>query len=99
MVVTSVTALCEAFSAHAPEYNKFERVEAPRSRRPDLHAFLLLDSLVPKGTDIVVAAGHDEIWLGVELEALVDAGIRVDQVIELQRCGVRLSEGGLAMFV
>lgn len=98
MAITSVSELYDAFEAHSAEYNKFARVLNKRSGRPDLHAFLLLDTLVPGVTNMVSAAGHDEFWLGVELDALVQAGVTEDQVIELQRCGVRLSEDSLAMF-
>ena len=37
------------------EFLKFERVENKRSQRPDLHAFLLLDELVPDKSDIIAA--------------------------------------------
>lgn len=69
------------------EFLKFERVENKRSDRPDLHAFLLLDSLFPGTSDMVSCAEHDEIWLDVagdQIEILTD-----DQMRELARCGVR----------
>lgn len=79
------------------EFLKFERIEVKRSNRPDLHAFLLLDELVPGESDMVSAAEHDEIFLEVSLEDLAPK-ITKEQVMELIRCGVRLSYDGLAMF-
>lgn len=81
------------------DFLKFEKIDAPRSRRPDLHAFLLLDELVPGIADIVSAAQHDEVFLGVEPKDLAPK-ISEAQVRELIQCGVRWSEYGcLAMFV
>ena len=80
------------------EYLKFdERVEPKRSKRADLHAFLLLDELVPGARDIVACAEHDEIYLDVDLRDLAKVATE-EQVIELVRCGVRVDEHGLCMF-
>lgn len=82
------------------EFIKFDRVPKKRSQRPDIHAFLLLDELVPGATDMVSAAEHDEIYLEVDPEALAKV-ITKEQVIELQRCGVRYDSANdsLCMFV
>ena len=84
------------------EFLKFERVPSERrkSNRPDLHAFIVLDSLVPSTTDIVCAAEHDEIYLGVDINALAEV-VDEQTAIDLVRCGVRLDEydEGLCMFV
>ena len=88
----------ELFEKHDDEFLKFELVADKRSNRSDLHAFLLLDRLVPGESDIVTAAEHDEIWLEVSLEELAKVATE-EHVIELTRCGVRLSDGYLAMFV
>jgi len=77
-------------------FKDFDAIPNKRSRRPDLHAFLLLDELFPSDRDIACAARHDEIYLrfgGPEVEKLSD-----EQIIELSRCGVRYSEGSLCMF-
>ena len=83
------------------EFLKFERVKVKLSSRPDVHAFLLLDTLVPGNSDMVANAQHDEIFLGVELENLVENDITKEQVIDLIRCGVRYDDDvdSLAMFV
>lgn len=90
--------IAEFFDAHNDDYLEFELVENKRSNRPDLHAFLLLDSIVSGKFDIISSAEHDEIFLEVETEALNNFATD-DQLIELIRCGVRLSDGYLAMFV
>jgi hypothetical protein len=80
------------FESHDGEYLKFDRVENKLSKRPDLHAFLLLDQILPGDSDIVSAAEHDEIFLDIELDDLADAGITNYQVRDLVRCGVRVSD-------
>lgn len=81
------------------EFLKFDRVTNKLSNRPDLHAFLLLDRLVPRDRDMVSGAAHDEIYLDVEPAEL--EGITEEQVVELIRCGVRYDShtDSLAMFV
>ena len=83
------------------EFLKFERVHNQLSNRPDIHAFLLLDKLVPRpNRDMVSSAEHDEIWLDVDPEELAEAATE-EQIIELIRCGVRFDSqtDSLAMFV
>jgi hypothetical protein len=75
-------------------------VENKLSNRPDLHAFLLLDSLDPGPdknghfVDVVAAAEHDEFYLSFD-EDKVAAVITKEQVIELRRCGVMYSNDGM----
>ena len=76
------------FEREDDEFLKFRRIESPRNGRPDLHAFLLLDELLPGNTDIVAAAEHDEIYLEVNVEKL-SAVITEEHIVELRRCGVR----------
>jgi hypothetical protein len=85
---------------HDAEFLKFDRIAMPRSFRADLHAFLMLDSLVPGEYDIVSAAEHDEIYLSVDV-AKLSAVVTEGQVIDLVRCGVRYvaEQEALAMFV
>lgn len=81
------------------EFLEFEKIQNPRSKRPDLHAFLLLDALFPGDRDMVESAEHDEIWLNVELEQL-EGKVTEAQLLELIRCGVRIDDSGyLCMFV
>ena len=89
----------QRFEAAHDEYLRFERVEKKRCKRPDLHAFLLLDELFPcPGHDMVSGAEHDEIWLNItaeQIEALTD-----EQIVELVRCGVTYDSAteSLSMF-
>jgi hypothetical protein len=66
----------------------FDRVVNRQHRRPDMHAFLLLDSLVPgSGRMVVDADNHNKIYLGVSPKALAKV-ITDGIIIELIRCGV-----------
>jgi hypothetical protein len=87
------------FEDNNDDFLKFELVENPRSKRPDLHAFLLLEELVPGDKDILDAAEHDEVWLSIELSEL-EGKITEEQLLELIRCGIRCDEDGqLCTFV
>lgn len=94
MTTEEVIAL---FEKHEDLYG-FKHVTNRRSNRADLHAFLLLDSLVPEtpgkdyAKDIVSCAEHDEFWVSVDLDDLAKAGITEDQVKELIYCGARVDE-------
>jgi hypothetical protein len=75
-------------------------VEMLGSKRDDLHAFELLDKLVPGKRGMVSGADHDVIYLDVELDDLKDI-ITDPQVVELVKCGVFFDHDVdcLAMFV
>jgi hypothetical protein len=90
----------DLFEKHNDEFLKFERVEPKRSRRADLHGFILLDELTPNASDrdILAGAEHDEVYLSIDVDELA-AVVTEAQVIELVRCGVRCSRDGLCMFV
>lgn len=95
----NIEDLDEFFEDHEDEFLKFDRIENKRHARPDVHAFLLLDSLLPGDEDIVCGASHDEIYLNVDVEKLLEI-ITEDQLIELHRCGVLYDEDydGLMMY-
>ena len=81
----------DKFEAVNDDYLSFEKVENKRSKRPDLHAFLLLDELFPSHVNIICNAEHDEFWLDIDeddIETLTD-----DQILELVRSGVRYDDG------
>jgi len=93
------------FEKHDDEYLKFDRIQGRTTNREDLHAFNLLDRLVPYVestgcSDIVSCAEHDEFWLSIDTAKLADV-ITEEQVVELIRCGVRYdtNNGALAFFV
>ncbi len=82
------------------EYIKFDRIEHPRSKRPDLCAFMMLDAICPGTRDILGSAHHDEIFLSLELDDLAPR-LTKETIVDLLRCGVRFATGceSLAMFV
>jgi len=90
----------DQYDKHNDELLKFDLVQNKTSNRPDLHAFNLIDRLVPGKGDIVSAAEHDEIWLDVSPEDLAKVATE-EQIIELIRCGVRYDRetDSLALFV
>lgn len=90
----------EQYEEYGDEFLRFDRVENKTTKRADLHAFNLLDKLVPGGCDMVSGAPHDEIWLAVGPEELAKVATE-EQIIELIRCGVRYDGGAncLVMFV
>lgn len=81
-------------------YLTFAEVAAKRSSRADLHAFLLLDELVPSTKNIVACAEHDVFYLSTDIHAL-DQVITSAIVQELRRCGVMYDQDAesLSMFV
>lgn len=92
----------ELFRKHSDEFLEFKKIPEDQrlSKRPDLHAFILLDQIFPddgRGIDMVCAAWHDEIALTPKTEDIKDAS--EDQIIQLIRCGVRLDDDYLVMFV
>lgn len=89
------------FDKYHDEYLKFDRIEHKLSRRRDLHAFLLLDALLPDGRTIVSAAEHDVFYLDIDVEALAKTSITEELVRDLHRCGVRYENefDCLALFV
>lgn len=93
--------LAWAFEKHDDTYCKFKDIKDPPNARPDISAFIYLDRLLPNpGRDMVSAAEHDEIYLGIDCEKLAEVATE-DDVIFLSRCGVRFDEGldSLCMFV
>lgn len=92
-----VEELYVAFDKNDDEYGKFDCIQKKFTKRPDLHAFLLLETLLPGNiSDIISAAEHDEIWLSVDLQELA-AVAREEHIIDLIRCGVTLSHESLKM--
>lgn len=79
------------------EYLEFDRIENKLSSRPDLHAFIVLNELIPSNRDIVCAAEHGRIWLDIDTEELAKL-IDEPTVIDLIRCGVMAEDDCLTLF-
>ncbi len=88
------------FDKHQDELFKFDRIKNPLANRKDLHVFLLMDTLLPAtGHNIIRSAEHDEIWLEIDEERLVEV-ITENHIVDLIRCGVMYESGvGFSMFV
>jgi hypothetical protein len=73
-----------------------------RTKRDDLLVFLLLDWLAPfSGTsDIVCAAEHDEIFIGVDPDDLCDNGTVIEaDIVAMRDLGLNLHRVGFHMSV
>ena len=96
----SVEQLSATFDKYEDEYIQFQNVVNKRSRRPDMHAFIVLDELLPgdgKG-DLISAAEHDQFFLDIEPEAL--ARVATEEIIlDLVRCGVSFDEESESLFL
>jgi hypothetical protein len=80
------------FKKYEDDFLEFDKVKNKRSKRPDLHAFLLLENYpIRDGEDIISAAEHDEIWLGVDVEKFAEDCTEY-AVLELRRCGIMYDE-------
>ena len=88
------------FEKHSDEFLVFGEVANKTSRRADMHAFNLIEKLVPGDRDMISSAEHDEIWLSVDPVELANVATE-DQIVELIRCGVRydFDTDSFAMFV
>ena len=82
----------QIFEDNFNEHGRFEDVKVKLSNRRDLHAFILLDKLLPDDDNsIIVAAEHDEIYLSVDVEELAKVATE-ENIINLIRCGIRYDE-------
>lgn len=84
------TDIHELFEKHNEEYLRFERVQEKYSQRPDLHALILLDKIIPGGRDIISGAENDECFISIDPEELIAAATE-EQIIDLIRCGLLYS--------
>ena len=80
--------------ADTEEFLSFDLVNSKRSERPDLHALLLLNELMPGKKRILGKADFDGLGWVIELDINLNKLAKVinqNQVIELMRCGVFLN--------
>lgn len=87
------------FRLYTDEYSDFDLIEEKFSNRPDLHAFILLDKLLPDTVDIVVSSGEDDIvFLNVNAEGLFRVATK-ENIRDLVRCGVCYDKFSTALYM
>lgn len=94
------------FAKYTDEHGEFMKVNPKRTERKDLHAFLLIDELVPLNPrtphgfqrKLLTSSSGEEVYLGVDASK-VAARITEEQVLELVRCGVSFDGDSLSIFV
>lgn len=86
----NIGELDHLFEKHNEQYLKFDLVEAKRSKRPDVHAFIVLDELMPPEgiQDLIGSATHDEFYLSLDVKKFAEVATE-PLIIDLIRCGVR----------
>ena len=80
---------------------RFSNLTEKLSKRADLHAFLLLEKILPDRettSDFICSAQPDQFYLNVDLHDLAKV-ITDYQIRELSGCGVFVDEESLSMFV
>lgn len=82
--------LHDMFEKYNDDYTRFEKVLNKLSQRPDLHAFLLLDAMLPGQQDMICAAKHGEIYLNIDSRDFEKIATQ-EQIHELVCCGVSYS--------
>jgi len=91
----------KAFERHNEEFLKFEDIPNKRSKYRDVHAFLLIEKILPDDDEpkIVSSSGSSEIWLSVDVHELSKL-VSEEDVLELVRCGIRYDSNkhSLSMF-
>ena len=85
---------------NSDEFLEFEHIERPYSRFQDVHAFILLEVLLPRTIkgDMITASEHDQIYLAPDVKKIVKNMTR-EQAIDLRRCGVLYDEDTDSLFM
>lgn len=80
----------EFFDLNDKEYLNFKDVNIKLSNRPDICAFIILDSHFPGDEDIVSSSEHDYVYLSITNEQILS--LSKETLIDLYRCGVLYHE-------
>lgn len=83
--------LSEIFKKHESHYCCFHEIESPKTKRRDLQAFLILDSIFKDNKKIISGVDTYSIYLSVEIEELAQKATE-EQILDLIRCGVSYEE-------
>jgi hypothetical protein len=95
-----ISELISLFDKYSEEVTlcAFDGVKNKYSNRADLHAFILLDKLMPSKHDIICSARHQEIFLECEIEELSKV-ITEEQIKELVACGVSYDSSRCCLYM
>lgn len=79
----------DMFEKYNDQFTNFENVLDKFSNCPDVHAFILLDKLVPTECHktIISASKNGIIYIAIDIQKMQEV-ISESQVIDLIRCGV-----------
>jgi hypothetical protein len=83
--------LSEIFKKYESHYHRFDEIENPKTKRSDLQAFLIIDSIFDDDKKIISGVDTYSIYLNVEIEELAKRATE-EQIIDLIRCGVSYEE-------
>lgn len=94
-----MSSVRELFEKHDEEFCRFERIENPKCKRPDLYAMTILDRLCPGEGDLIVRTDFDSFTFSISVDQLEGVATEED-IITLIRCGVTFySCGDYALFM
>ena len=79
------------FKTYDNEYLKFYNVKEKFSQRSDLHAFILLDKLIPSKMDMISGSMYDKFFIDVCPSELAEVATE-EQIVDLIRCGILYDE-------
>jgi hypothetical protein len=94
-MIEDMAALFEKYEDS--EWDNFKLIENKFSTRRDLHAFILLDKLVPGKCNIISASEHDQYWLETDVKQLAKVATE-ENIRDLVRCGVCYDEGNESLY-
>jgi hypothetical protein len=75
------------FKSLDKHFLKFGDIPNKLSSRPDIHAFIILNNLVPSSSDIIDASEHDVVFLNIDCDVL-EQRLSDEDLTDLIRCGV-----------
>ena len=77
----------ELFLKHTEEFCRFERIENPPYKRPELYAMTILDRLCPGEGDLIIRTDFDSFTFSISVDQSEGVATEED-IITLIRCGV-----------
>jgi hypothetical protein len=99
MTVEELIELFDEFANMPYDETCFEKIENPMHCCPDVCAFLMLQAIAGGTDNMVSGAEHDEIYLSVDLDDVLDSCPTKEWLKDLYRCGVMVNYNGFSMYV